>query len=82
MNIFSLIISIVIGAVIGWVASLIMNSKGGAIRNILVGIVGSALGGWVASLIGISASKFSIGGILISIAGACLLIFIIKKLFK
>ena len=45
------IIWIVIGGVIGWVASLIMRTDGqqGILLNIVVGIVGSLLGGWLIS---------------------------------
>ena len=80
--VLNIILWILMGALIGWLAGLIMKSKGGALRNIVTGIVGSALGGLIASLLGISASTFSVGGVLISIAGACLLIFICRKLFK
>lgn len=64
-----------IGALIGWIASKIMHGKGGLVRNIVVGIAGSVLGGWLASWIGIgSGSVWSIGGFLIAVGGACLLI--------
>ena len=46
----NLIISIVIGGIIGWLASIVMktNAQMGIIANVLVGIVGSALGHWLA----------------------------------
>jgi uncharacterized membrane protein YeaQ/YmgE (transglycosylase-associated protein family) len=49
------IITLVIGGVIGWLASIIMktNAQMGIIANVLVGIVGSMLGYWVAGLLGI-----------------------------
>lgn len=76
-----LVISLIIGGVIGWLASIIMkaNAQMGWIANVLVGIVGSALGFWAAGMLGIEAS----GGILrfiIAIAGAALLIFILSIL--
>ena len=68
---------LLIGALIGWLASKIMHGKGGLIRNIIVGIAGSVLGGWLASWIGIgSGNVWSIGGFLIAVGGACLLIFV------
>ena len=73
------LIWLITGALIGWIASLIMKSKSGLLRNIIVGFVGSSLGGWIASLLGIHGT--GIGGILISVAGACLLIWIARKLF-
>jgi uncharacterized membrane protein YeaQ/YmgE (transglycosylase-associated protein family) len=76
-----LIISLIIGGIVGWLASIAMktNAQMGWIANVLVGVVGSALGFWLAGLIGIEAS----GGILrfvVAIAGAALLIFILSML--
>ena len=68
---------LLIGALIGWVASKIMHGKGGLLRNIIVGIAGSVIGGWLAEYVGIgSGNPWSIGGFLIAIGGACLLIFV------
>ncbi len=74
-----LIISLVIGGIVGWLASIVMktNAQMGWIANVLVGVVGSALGFWLAGVIGLEAS----GGILryvVAIAGAALLIFILS----
>jgi uncharacterized membrane protein YeaQ/YmgE (transglycosylase-associated protein family) len=76
-----LIITLVIGGIIGWVASMVMktNSQMGWIANVLVGIVGSFLGYWLAGLLGIAPA----GGILrfvIAVVGAALLIFILSLL--
>jgi uncharacterized membrane protein YeaQ/YmgE (transglycosylase-associated protein family) len=74
------IISLVIGGIIGWVASLIMKTdvQMGIIANVLVGIVGSALGYWLAGLLGIAAG--GIGGWLVALAGAVILIAILRAL--
>ena len=65
----------IIGALIGWVASKIMHGKGGLIRNIIVGIAGSVIGGWLADYAGIgSGNVWSIGGFFIAVGGACILI--------
>ena len=67
----------IIGALIGWVASKIMHGKGGLIRNIIVGIAGSVVGGWLAEYVGIgSGNVWSIGGFFIAVGGACILILI------
>ena len=39
-----MIISIILGALIGWIASKLMGTKGGLIRNLILGVVGSAVG--------------------------------------
>ena len=77
----SWIISLIIGGVVGWLASIVMktNTQMGWIANVLVGVVGSLLGFWIAGLLGIAPT----GGILrfvVALAGAMLLIFILGKL--
>ncbi len=50
-----IIIWLIIGGIIGWLASIVMktNAQQGLILNIVVGIVGSWLGGWlIAPVIG------------------------------
>ena len=40
MSLYDILVTIVIGAVSGWLAGFIMNSKGSLIRNIILGIIG------------------------------------------
>lgn len=76
----SIIIWIIFGAIVGWIASIVMHSKGGLIRNIIVGLIGAVLGGFLASLFGIgSVTTFTIEGFLIALGGAVLLIWIVKR---
>ena len=74
----SLIITLVIGGVIGWLASIVMktNAQMGMIANILVGIVGAAVGNWLAGVLGISAQ--GLGGYVVAVVGAMVLIGILK----
>ena len=73
------LIVLVIGGVVGWLASILMKSDGqmGIIANVLVGIVGSALGFWIAGAMGIGAGG-DIVGFVIAVAGAALLIFLLR----
>lgn len=80
--IWNIIITILIGALVGWLAGQLMKSKQGFWLNVLLGIVGSAVGRFLAGLLGIHADTISIGGILISVAGACLVVWLVRKLFK
>jgi uncharacterized membrane protein YeaQ/YmgE (transglycosylase-associated protein family) len=75
------IISLVIGGIIGWIASMIMktNAQMGLIANVLVGIVGSSLGFWLAGVLGIGEAGTVISYV-IAVAGAALLIAILKLL--
>ena len=74
-----LIVTLIIGGVVGWLASIVMktNAQMGLIANVVVGIVGSVLGFWLAGMIGLSASS-AIAGWLIAVAGAVVLILILK----
>ncbi|MBQ4424319.1 MAG: GlsB/YeaQ/YmgE family stress response membrane protein [Firmicutes bacterium] len=76
----NILITVLIGALIGWLAGVIMNMKQGFWMNVLLGIVGSAVGRLLAGLIGIHANRVSIGGILISVVGACLVIWLARKI--
>jgi len=74
------IVTIIVGAIVGWLASMVMktNAQMGAIANILVGIVGSSLGFWLAGALGLGGGP--IIGWVIAIAGAAILIFLLKAL--
>ena len=77
----SWIVSLILGGIVGWLASILMktNAQMGWIANVLVGIVGSTLGFWLAGIAGLEPA----GGILrfaVAIGGAALLIFILGKL--
>ena len=82
----NLVIWLVVGGLIGWVASLIMRTDGqqGVILNIIVGIVGAAIGGWLLSpLFGvpsINSNTFSVGALLVSLLGAVILLAIVNLL--
>ena len=75
------IVSLIVGGVVGWLASIIMktNAQMGLIANVLVGVVGSILGYWLAGLVGI-APNGGLAGFVVAIVGAVLLIFILGKL--
>lgn len=75
------IITLIVGGFSGWLAGQLMGSNHGTIINIILGLVGGAVGGFLGSLIGIGATGL-IGSIIISVAGACLLIWLFRKLFK
>jgi len=76
-----IILWIVFGALVGWIASMIMGTNGqqGALINIVVGIVGAVLGGWIMSLVGGSAvTGFDIYSFLVALLGASVLIGLVK----
>ena len=80
----NLIIWLIVGGIIGWLASKIMNTDAqqGIGLNIVVGIVGALLAGWlITPLVGgatINQSDFSLSGLLISLLGAIVLLAIVN----
>ncbi len=77
MSLGSVIIWLIIGALAGWLAGLIVRGYGfGLLGNIIVGIIGSFVGGLVFPLIGISASGF-LGEVLFGAAGAILFLVVL-----
>ena len=80
----SFIIWIVVGGLLGWVASMIMgtNDRQGMVLNIIVGIIGAFLGGLlIAPLLGtgtINQGDFSVSSLLVSLVGAVALLAIVN----
>ncbi len=80
-----ILVTLIIGGIIGWLGSLLMktNAQMGLVANVIVGIIGSYLGFWIAGQLSIAAGN-SIIRWAIAVAGAMVLIFILKvlKIFK
>lgn len=77
-----IIIWLVVGALAGWIASMIMKTDAqmGAFANIVVGIIGALLGGWLVGLFGIEVAdgELNFASILTAILGAVVLLAILK----
>jgi len=70
----NLILFLLIGGVIGWIAGQITRGRGfGILGDIVIGIVGAMLGGWMAEVIGLSVNS-SLGEFLMAIVGAVVLV--------
>jgi uncharacterized membrane protein YeaQ/YmgE (transglycosylase-associated protein family) len=82
----NLILWLIVGAVIGYIASRIMgtNSQQGLLLDIVVGVVGAFLAGWfLTPLFGvgtINQNDFSLPALLVSLLGAVILLAIVKLL--
>lgn len=80
----NIIIWLALGGLIGWLASVVMRTddRQGLLLNVVVGIAGAILGGWILSpLVGVSTinqSNFSLGGVLVSLLGAVILLAIVN----
>ncbi len=70
------------GALAGWIASLIMKTSGeqGLLTDIIVGIVGAFLGGFIFQTLGVGpqVTGFNLPSLLVAIVGAIVLLAIVK----
>jgi uncharacterized membrane protein YeaQ/YmgE (transglycosylase-associated protein family) len=80
----NIIIWLIVGGVIGWLASIVMKTDGqqGIFLNVVVGIVGAMVGGWfISPLVGagtINQDNFSLPAMLVSFVGAAILLAIVN----
>jgi uncharacterized membrane protein YeaQ/YmgE (transglycosylase-associated protein family) len=78
----NLIIWLIVGAVVGWVASSLMGQRKGLLMNIIIGIVGAFVAGIVLTpLLGIGTinqNNFSLPAMLVSVVGAVILLFVVS----
>lgn len=73
---------LLIGAVAGWLAGLVMKGGGfGFWINIIVGVVGGVIGGWVFGLLGFEWGG-TIGSLVTAFVGAIILLFIANLVKK
>jgi len=77
MGIESLIVFLIIGAVAGWLAGLIVKGYGfGLIGNIVIGILGAGIAGLLAPSIGLHTQSFG-GNIVAALLGALVLLLLV-----
>jgi uncharacterized membrane protein YeaQ/YmgE (transglycosylase-associated protein family) len=80
------IVWLIVGAIIGWVASRIMRTRGGLVLDIIVGIVGAFIAGLVLTpLLGIGTinqGDFSFAALIVSLLGAIILLLVVKLIFR
>jgi len=75
---------IVLGAIAGWIGSLIVNKTGeGLFRDIILGIVGGVVGGWIFSAVGSTGvTGFNLWSLFVAVIGAVVLLVIYHALFR
>lgn len=75
----SLIWFLIIGAIAGWLAGLLMKGGGfGLLGDIVVGILGAILGGWLFGKLGVSFGGGLVGSLLVAFLGAVILLFLVR----
>lgn len=81
MDTQSVIVILLLGAVAGWLGSLLYQGSGlGLIGNIVVGIIGGFIGTWLLGKLGISFGKGVLGYILTAASGAVVLLALLNLL--
>jgi len=74
----------VVGAVVGWVAGMVVKGKGsGLIGNMVIGVIGALIGGWLAGAvfnIDNAVSGFNLTTFIVASLGAVLLLIIARTL--
>ena len=77
---YGLLITIVVGAIVGWLAGVIVKGGGsGLVMNVVLGILGALVGGWLLPMIGIAWGGFW-GAFFMALIGAIILILIVRLL--
>ncbi len=78
----SLIAWIIVGAIAGWLASIVMktNAQQGLVTDIIVGIIGGLIGGWLLNTLGVggAVTGINVGSILTAFIGAVVLLAILR----
>jgi uncharacterized membrane protein YeaQ/YmgE (transglycosylase-associated protein family) len=83
-----IILWLVIGGVVGWLASIVMkrDASQGIILNVVVGIIGAMLGGWlIGPMVGapsINSGELSAASLLVSFLGAVILLAIVNLISR
>ena len=79
------IVWIALGAVAGWIASIIMGTNGqqGLLLNIIVGVVGATIGGWIMGFFGQGgATGFNFWSVIVAVVGAVVLLAVVRMVRK
>lgn len=78
MDFQTLLVFLIVGAVAGWLAGVIVKGHGfGLVGNIIVGIIGAFLAGWLLPMLGIAIGGGIVAAIINALIGAVILLVII-----
>ena len=78
---YGVIVWLIIGAIAGWLAGVLVKGGGfGLIGDIVVGIVGALIGGWLAGALGFSIGSGFVASVVTAIIGAVILLVIVRAI--
>ncbi|WP_428427520.1 GlsB/YeaQ/YmgE family stress response membrane protein [Pararhizobium sp.] len=79
MGIESIVVFLIVGAIAGWLAGLIVSGFGfGLIGNMVIGIIGAFIAGWLFPYLGVSIGSGILAAIIHSTIGAVILLVLIR----
>ncbi|MBQ2597032.1 MAG: GlsB/YeaQ/YmgE family stress response membrane protein [Oscillospiraceae bacterium] len=77
----NLIVDLIIGAIVGWVASMLMGGKTNLVRCVVIGLIGGFVGGLIMHLLGFRAAT-RWAQFLVALGGSCLVLWFDNKYLK
>ncbi|RJL00970.1 GlsB/YeaQ/YmgE family stress response membrane protein [Paracoccus aestuarii] len=77
---YGIILSIILGAIAGWIAEQIMKSNHGLLTNIILGILGAVVGNALFRMVLGATAGGLIGQLIVATIGACILIFLFRAI--
>lgn len=80
MDGMSIFMTIIVGGLAGWIASLLIGGGGGLIKNVIVGVIGAFIGSFVFDVLDLSADPTFTGSLIVATVGATILLFLVKLL--
>ncbi len=81
MEAHGIIVWLIIGAIAGWLAGLLVKGGGfGLIGDVIVGVVGALIGGWLAGVLGITIGSGFIASIITAVIGAVILLVVLRAI--
>ena len=78
----NLIVWLVAGALIGWLAGIVMHDRGGLVINIVVGVVGALIAGLLLNQPTINQSVFNLNALVVSLIGAIVLLAVVNLVHR
>lgn len=79
----NILLWVVLGAIAGWIADVIMSSNHGVLEDIVLGIIGSFVGGYILNSFGqVGVTGFNFYSLFVSVVGAMVLIFVGRIIHK
>jgi uncharacterized membrane protein YeaQ/YmgE (transglycosylase-associated protein family) len=79
MDGFGWIMTVILGALAGFIAEKVMKFDTGLVMNIILGIVGAMIGNWLLSLVGVGLGGL-FGQLITAVLGACILIYLYRAI--